>query len=136
MGLSALHSDRLSYDVQFNLTAPRPYVLITATGTPKHRRHPVARSFSVPPPIPAQRCRDRTLEAEWFLPENPDRRKNGTDYWRKHQARYQELSQMAEEYVRADMEYWRELELLSGQRQHHKPGLTDETRYGDDEVAA
>jgi hypothetical protein len=86
--------------------------------------------------VPAQRCRDRALEAEWFLPENRERRKDGTAYWRKHQARYQELSKMAEEFVRADAEYWRELELLSGQRQHFKPGLTDETRTSDDEVAA
>ena len=48
----------------------------------------------------------------------------------------QELSQLAEEFIRADAEYWRELELLSGQRAHFKPGLTDETRYADDEVAA
>ena len=33
----SLHRDGLSYDVQFNLTAPRPHVLITATGTAKHR---------------------------------------------------------------------------------------------------
>ena len=43
---------------------------------------------------------------------------------------------MAEEYVRADMEFWRELESLSGQRQHFKPGRTDETAVADDEVAA
>ena len=34
------------------------------------------------------------------------------------------------------LEYWRELELLSGQREHFKPGRTDETAYADDEVAA
>ncbi len=43
---------------------------------------------------------------------------------------------MAEEYLRAEMEYWQELESLSGQRQHFKPGRTDETAYADDEVAA
>ena len=84
----------------------------------------------------AQRCRDRALEAEWFLPENRERRKDGTAYWGRHQARYQELSKMAEEFLRAEAEYWREMELLSGQRQHFKPGLTDETRTSDDEVAA
>ena len=41
---------------------------------------------------------------------------------------------MAEEHLRAELEYWRELELLSGQRQHFKPGRTDETTYADDEV--
>jgi hypothetical protein len=43
---------------------------------------------------------------------------------------------MAEELIRAEAEYWREMELLSGQREHFKPGLTDETRCADDEVAA
>jgi len=36
----------------------------------------------------------------------------------------------------AEYKYWRELELLSGQRARFKPGLTDETAYADDEVAA
>jgi hypothetical protein len=70
------------------------------------------------------------------LPENVERRKDGTAYWGKHQARYQELSQMAEEFLRAEAEFWRELELISGQRQHFKPGRTDETARADDEVAA
>jgi hypothetical protein len=43
---------------------------------------------------------------------------------------------MAEEFLRAEAEYWRELELLSGQREHFKPGRTDETANADDEVAA
>jgi hypothetical protein len=43
---------------------------------------------------------------------------------------------MAEEFLRGEAEYWRDLELLSGQRQHFKPGLNDETRTSDDEVAA
>ena len=86
--------------------------------------------------IPTLRCRDRALEAEWFLPENRERRKDGRGYWGKHQARYQELSQMAEDLLRAEAEFWREMETLSGQRQHFKPGLSDETRCFDDEVAA
>jgi hypothetical protein len=43
---------------------------------------------------------------------------------------------MAEEELRADMEYWHELEMLSGQRQHFRPGRTDETANLDDQVAA
>ena len=43
---------------------------------------------------------------------------------------------MGEEHLRAEWEYWRELELLSGQRQHFKPGRTDESAHADDEVAA
>jgi hypothetical protein len=43
---------------------------------------------------------------------------------------------MGEEHLRAELEYWRELELLSGQREHFKPGRTDENAYADDEVAA
>jgi hypothetical protein len=132
----SLHRDGLDYTVQLNLTHLRPHVLITASGTAKPRKHPGAHRLPLPPPVPAQRCRERAIEAEWFLPENRERRKDGTAYWRKHQARYRELSTMAEEFLRAEAEYWRELESISGQRQHFKPGLSDETRTSDDEVAA
>jgi hypothetical protein len=132
----SLHQDGLSYDVRLNLTGDRPHVLITASGTAKPRKVRAAHRLPVPPPVPVQRCRDRALEAEWFLPENATRRNNHTAYWGKHQARYQELFSMAEEFLRAELEYWRELELLSGQREHFKPGRTDETAYADDEVAA
>jgi hypothetical protein len=70
----------------------------------------------------------------WFLPENRERRNNTTPYWNKRQERYQELAGMAEETLRAELEYWRELEALSGQREHFKPGRTNETGYADDEV--
>jgi len=55
---------------------------------------------------------------------------------RRGQARYQQLSQMAETHLRAELEHWRELEFLSGQREHFKPGRTDETAHADDEVEA
>ena len=131
----SLHRDGLDYQVQFNFAGPYPHVLVTASGTAKPRKA-TSHRLTLPPPVPAQRCKERALEAAWFLPENLARRKSGTAYWAKHQARYQELSTMAEDFVRADLEYWRELELLSGQRQHLKPGLTDETVYQDDEVKA
>jgi hypothetical protein len=132
----SLDGDGLGYDVRFNLTSNRPHVLIMASGTAKHHKRPMARLIALPPPIPPQRCRERALEVEWFLPENRERRNSNTTYWRMRHARYQELSQMAEEHLRGELEYWRELELLSGQRAHFKPGLTDETAYQDDEVAA
>jgi hypothetical protein len=132
----SLAADGLDYSVSFALMGNNPHILITASGTAKRRKQDVARRVTVPPPVPAERCRDRALEAEWFLPENRERRKDGTAYWGKHQARYQELSQMAEEFLRAEAEFWRELELISGQRQHFKPGRTDETARADDEVAA
>jgi hypothetical protein len=132
----SLHRDGLSYSVQLNLTGHNPHVLITASGTAKPRKQAGAHRLPLPAPVPAPRCRDRALEAEWFLPENRERRKDGAAYWGKHQARYQELSQMAEEFLRGESEFWREMELLSGQRQHFKPGRTDETAYADDEVAA
>jgi hypothetical protein len=132
----SLNGDGLGYDVQFNLTGSRPHVLVTASGTAKPHRRPVARLITLPPPIPAHRCRERALEVEWFLPENLSRRNSHTTHWRTRQARYQELSQMANEHLRAELEYWRELELISAQRQHFKPGRTDETAYLDDEVAA
>ncbi|MGA3097802.1 MAG: hypothetical protein ABSF25_15215 [Bryobacteraceae bacterium] len=132
----SLHRDGLSYSVQLNLTGHNPHVLISASGTAKPRKQAGAHRLPLPAPVPAPRCRDRALEAEWFLPENRERRNSGTSYWGKHQARYQELSTMAEEFLRGESEYWRELELLSGQREHFKPGRTDETAYADDEVAA
>ncbi|MEO8597322.1 MAG: hypothetical protein ABI759_28645 [Candidatus Solibacter sp.] len=131
----SLNRDGLQYEVEMNLAGTRPHVVITARGTAKPPKR-TAHRLALPPRVPAQRCRDRALEASWFLPENAVGRKSGTSYWAKHQARYQELSILAEEYVRADMEYWRELELLSGQRQHFKPGLSDETAIADDQVAA
>ena len=132
----SLHRDGLDYSVMLNLTDARPHVLVTASGTAKPRKQVGAHRVPLPPPIPAQRCGDRAIEVEWFLPENRERRKDGTAYWTKHQTRYQELSTMAEEFLRAELEYWRELEQLSGQRARFKPGLTDETTYADDEVAA
>jgi len=132
----SLNRDGLDYAVQFNLTDANPHVLITASGTAKPRKHSASRAFTLPPPLPAQRCRDRAVEVEWFLPENAGRRNSDTPDWRRRQDRYQELSQMAEEQLRAELEYWRELELLSGQREHFKPGRTDETALADDEVAA
>ena len=132
----SLNRDGLIYSVQLSLTDARPHVLITASGTARPRKQAGGHRLPLPPPVPAQRCRDRALEVSWFLPENRERRNSGTSYWGKRQARYQELSHMAEEHLRAEWEYWRELELLSGQREHFKPGLTDETRSFDDEVAA
>lgn len=132
----SLHRDGLDYRVQLNMSDAKPHVLVTANGKAKPRKHTGSHRLPLTPPVPAQRCRDRAIEAEWFLPENRERRKDGTTYWGRHQARYQELYSMAEEFLRAEAEYWRELELLSGQRQHFKPGRTDETACADDEVAA
>ena len=130
----SLHRDGLTYEVQFHLTGANPHVLVAASGTAKPRKHSATRAFTLPPALPAQRCRDHAIEVEWFLPENRDRRNNDTAYWRKRYARYQELAGMAQEELRAELEYWHELELLGGQREHFKPGRTDETAYADDEV--
>jgi hypothetical protein len=132
----SLNRDGLDYTVQFNLTDAKPHVLITASGTAKPRKHSPTRHVILPPPVPAQRSRERALEVAWFLPENRERRNNQTAYWGKRQERYQELSAMAEDHLLAELEYWRELELLSGQREHFKPGRTDETASADDEVRA
>jgi hypothetical protein len=132
----SLHRDGLNYDVVWNLADYRPHVVITAGGTAKRHKRRATRRLSVLPPVPVQRCRERALEASWFLPENSTRRKTNTTYWGRHQARYRELSGMAEDRLRADLEYWQELETLSGQREHFMPGRTDETTNADDEVAA
>ena len=132
----SLHHDGLQYTVEVNLDARIPHILVKASGKARpavNRKHGTR---IVPPPIPAGRCKERAIEAEWFLPENLGRRNDGTAYWRKHGERYKELCGMTEEFVRAEAEYWRELELLSGQRARFKPGLTDETLYQDEEVAA
>jgi hypothetical protein len=132
----SLHRDGLTYDVQLNLAGANPHLLITANGTAKPRKHSATRVWILPPPVPAQRSRERALEVEWFLPENLGRRNSHTSYWSRRPERYEELSAMAEEHLRAELDYWRELEALSGQREHFKPGRTDETANADDEVAA
>jgi len=132
----SLDRDGLTYEVQSNLTSENPHLLIAASGTAKPRGESFPHRVILPPPIPVQRCRERALEVEWFLPENAGRRNTNTSFWRRRQSRYQELSQMAEDHLRAELEYWRELELLSGQREHFKPGRTDQTANADDEVAA
>jgi hypothetical protein len=132
----SLHRDGLDYQVQLNLKNAKPHVLITASGTAKPRKQTVTHAFKLPMPVTVQRCKERALEVEWFLPENRERRKSNTTYWQNRQARYQELSGMAEEFLRGELEYWRELETVSGLRAKFKPGETDETAYADDEVAA
>lgn len=132
----SLHRDGLSYSVRLNLTNARPHVLITASGTAKRRRHSGVRHAAKRQRLQAHHCRERALETAWFLPENHQRRNANTSHWRTRPGRYAELNAMAEEQLRAELEYWRELELLSGQREHFKPGRADETAYLDDEVAA
>ncbi len=132
----SLHREGLSYSVQLNLTGLNPHVVITASGKAMARRSTTRRVLTLPQPVAVQRCRERALEASWFLPENRERRNSNTTHWAKRQARYAELSAMAEEHLRAEFEFWRELELLSGQREHFKPGRTDETAMADDGVAA
>lgn len=133
----SLAADGLDYSVSFALAGSDPHILITASGTTKAKRKSSARAKrGTAPALKAEVCALRVQEVAWFLPENRERRNNHTSHWGKHHARYQELSGMADELLRAELEYWRELELLSGQREHFKPGRTDETAYADDEVAA
>ena len=132
----SLANDGLDYQVTFSLDGDAPHILIIASGTVKRTRRPSLPRPTLPPRVKPQECALHALEAAWFLPENRDRRNAHTAHWRRRGARYSELNAMAEEQLRAELEYWRELELLSGRRQHFKPGLTDETQWADDEVAA
>jgi hypothetical protein len=133
----SLAADGLPYCVSFVLTGADPHILIAASGWPVAKRQRASvRRLALVPPIKAQQCAVHALEAEWFLPENQERRNASTTHWRTRASRYAELNAMAEEHLRADLEYWRELERISGQREHFKPGLTDETAWADDEVAA
>ena len=130
----SLHSDGLQYSVEFNLIADEPHVLITASGKAKPARRPKAQPLTLPQPVSLKRCRQEIDAREFYLPEHHDKRgcrspKIGNTY-------AYHLVNVAEEHLRAEIEYWRELELLSGQREHFKPGLADEIACADDEVAA
>ena len=132
-----LANDRLEYHVTFTLDGADPHILITAWGTPVPKRKPNATPRHVmPQSLKAAACAIRAQEVEWFLPENQGRRNGHTMHWRYRSGRYAELNVVAEEQLRAELEYWREMELLSGQREHFKPGLTNEIQWADDEVAA
>jgi hypothetical protein len=132
----SLATDGLDYTVSFALAGSDPHILITASGTARKRKpHARPRHGMVQRVKPAQ-CAVHAQEASWFLPENRERRNSNTTHWRARAGRYAELNAMAEEHLRAELEFWHELELLSGQREHFKPGRTDETAYLDDEVAA
>lgn len=131
-----LARDGLDYRVTLTLDGDDPHILINASGTVTRTRKKSGPRHGMVPPVKPQQCAERALEAEWFLPDNAFRRNSNTSHWRRRGARYAELSAMAEEQLRAELAHWREMELLSGQRQHYKPGLTDETAWADDEVAA
>jgi len=127
----------LDYAVTFSLSGDDPHILITASGEiARKRRSYAGQRHGMVQPLKAKDCATRALEAEWFLPENRTRRNANTTHWQRRAARHAELEAMADEQLRTEVEYWRELELLSGQREHFKPGLTDENRWADDEVAA
>jgi hypothetical protein len=132
-----LANDSLNYDVTFSLDGDDPHILITASGTPLRKGKPNATPrHAMPQPLKADVCAVRAQEVEWFLPDKRERRNSHTTHWRHRGGRYAELNAMVEEQLRTELEYWREMELLSGQREHFKPGLTDETQWSDDEVAA
>jgi hypothetical protein len=131
-----LACDGLDYRITLRLDEDDPHILINAWGkVTRTRRRSVPRPRMIPA-VRSEDCAVQAREAEWFLPENAAKRNANTTHWRRRGARHAELSAMAEEQLRAELEYWREMELLSGQRQHFKPGLTDETAWADDEVAA
>lgn len=131
-----LARDGLDYRVTLALDGEDPHILINASGKVTPARRPAVPRPRMIPAVRAEECVVRAREAEWFLPENATRRNANTTHWRRRSARFAELTAMAEEQLRAELDYWREMELLSGQRQHFKPGLTDEKAWADDEVAA
>src|SRR5512146_444576 len=106
-----LARDGLDYRVTLALDGDDPHILITASGTVARRgTQPLPRHRMVAPVRP-QECALRALEAEWFLPENAAKRNSGTTHWRRRSGRYAELNAMAEEHLRAEVAFWRELEL-------------------------
>ncbi len=133
----SLATDGLDYAVTFAHSGNDPHILITASGKATRKRKPLALpKRGMVPRVKSEQCAIQRQEVEWFLPENRARRHANTGHWRTRRNRHDELAAMAEDQLRAELEYWRELELISGQREHFKPGLTDETLYVDDEVAA
>lgn len=131
-----LARDGLDYHVTLALDGDDPHILINSWGSVRRTCRPTVARPRMIPGVRSQECAIRAREAEWFLPENATKRNSNTTHWRRRGARYAELEAMADEQLRAEVEFWREMELLSGQRQHFKPGLTDETAWADDEVAA
>ena len=131
-----LARDGLDYQVKLTLDGDDPHILINASGSVTRKSRQVNLSRGMVQPLKPQECAVRVQEAEWFLPESTRKRNSNTTHWRRRSARYAELKAMAEDRLRAEVEFWREMELLSGQRQHFKPGLTDATAWADDEVAA
>jgi hypothetical protein len=131
-----LARDGLDYGVTFALNGDDPHILIRASGKVTRKRSLTVARRAMVPPVIAEQCALRAQEAEWFLPENAAKRNTTTTHWRRYSARYAELNALADEHLRAEVEFWRELELLSGQRQHYKPGMTGEMVSADDEVAA
>ena len=132
----SLAADGLDYAVTFALIGDSPHVLITASGAARKRKPHARPRHGMVQRVKPQQCAIRAEEAAWFLSENRERRNANTTHWRARAGRYAELNALAEEHLRAELEYWRELELLSGQREHFKPGRTGELAYLDDEVAA
>ena len=133
----SLAAEGLDYAVTFALAGDDPHILIAASGTAtRKRRQPTGPRFGMVQPVKSQECATRALEAAWFLPENATKRNSNTTHWKRRCARYAELNAMAEDQLRAEVEFWRELELLSGQREHFKPGLSERPAWEDDEVAA
>jgi hypothetical protein len=131
----SLAADGLEYAVVFAITGDNPHLLITAWGDAVPKRKPHSpRRLVLPSRVKPEQCAVHAQEAEWFLPESRTRRNANTTHWRGRTGRYAELNAMAEEELRADVEFWRELELLSGQREHFKPGRTHETSVLDDSV--
>jgi hypothetical protein len=133
----SLAADGLDYTVTFALAGSDPHILITASGKSTRKRKPASlHRRRMVPALKPQQCVIHGQEAKWFLAENRERRNANTTHWRTRAGRYAELNAMADEHLRAELEFWHELELLGGQREHFKPGRTDETAYLDDEVAA
>jgi hypothetical protein len=130
----SLAAQGLNYTVHYALNVPEPHVLIFADGTPKAAavRRPVR---SMVQPVKAAVAKAHKLEAAWFLPEWQDKKKSdGAAYWRRHAARRSELERMAQDEIRAEFEFWQELESLSETREHFKPGLAVDAVKQDDEV--
>jgi hypothetical protein len=127
----SLNRDGLDYDVQFNLACAHPYIVIKASGV-SNRVYKPATTRTCTTPLTHEQCKKRLDAVERFTTGR-------MRAYGRESSKYNELSNIAEwgpDFIEAELDFWREMEALSGQRQHNKPGMTDETIYADDEVLA
>lgn len=117
----SLAADGLEYSIKIVIDT-NPHILIVASGTAKRRKNqPIVLKFKPSEPLKNEKCCRELSEAEKVLKASRARMACGLDHYAESEA------------ARLDVEYWQEMERISGQREHFKPGMdraADATRGG------